>query len=66
MNWYTIAKKCEKIYGTYVDWDEEFFICPECDEPIYRCDWRDSDYTLGKTYHGEIFCPVCEELILEE
>lgn len=26
--WETIAKQVEKDYGTQVDWDERFFICP--------------------------------------
>lgn len=50
-NWTKTAKYCEKTYGTYVDFDEGYFICPECDEPIYKCDWEDSDYHI---------CPVCE------
>ena len=66
MTWKEIAKRCEEIYGTYVDLDEGFFICPECDEPIYRCDWREIDFTLGEEYYGRIYCPVCEEVILEE
>lgn len=34
-NWEQAAKFCEEIFGAYVDWDEEFFNCPECNEPIY-------------------------------
>ena len=47
--WEETAKMCEIIYGSYIDWEERFFICPECDEPIYEEDW--SEFEL---------CPICE------
>ena len=50
--WQAMANYCETTYGIYVGWDERFFICPECDEPIYECDWE--------TYHDWPLCPVCE------
>ena len=34
-NWEQASKFCEEIFSAYVDWDEEFFNCPECNEPIY-------------------------------
>lgn len=49
MSWEYVAKMCEDVYGIYVDWEEKFFICPECDEPIYECDF--DDFSV---------CPVCE------
>ena len=50
--WYDAAKYCEETFGSYVDWDEGFFICPECAEPIYEVDWDE---------HSEWdMCPVCE------
>ena len=50
--WNYCAHYCEKTYGTYVDWDEEFFLCPECGEPIYKSDWDEHD--------DWNVCPVCE------
>lgn len=50
--WSYCARYCEKTYRTYVDWDEEFFLCPECGEPIYKSDWDDHD--------DWNVCPVCE------
>jgi hypothetical protein len=50
--WADCAKYCEEIYGVFVDWEEEYFICPECDEPIYADDWGDHDHWN--------FCPICE------
>lgn len=43
MNWKEAAYLCETVYRTYVDWKRRFFICPECDEPIYEEDWEDID-----------------------
>lgn len=53
-NWEKAAKYCEDTYGIWVDWKEGFFHCPECDEPIYMCDWdpeSTADWSL---------CPICE------
>ena len=50
--WKQVAEYCENVYGSYVDWEEGFFICPECEEPIYEIDWLDnSNWNL---------CPICE------
>jgi len=49
--WEKIARYCEDEYGIFVDWEERFFICPECGEPIYECDWSADEL------HA---CPVCE------
>lgn len=51
--WEANAKLVEEVYGGYVDWEERFYLCPECDEPIYECDWS----TLELTKH---LCPICE------
>lgn len=48
--WERKAIIVEETYGTFVDWDEKFFICPECGEPIYESDWDDE--LLDD-------CPVC-------
>lgn len=64
--WEQLALYCEETYGCYVDWDERFFECPECGEPIYECDWRDSDYYLGRKGNDKMYCPVCENLLMGE
>lgn len=51
MNWYSAAMFCMEAFGSFVDMEERFFICPECGEPIYECDWD---------YHNFSCCPVCE------
>lgn len=47
--WEKNAIIIETIYGGYVDWEERFYICPECEEPIYEDDWRGEN----------VICPVC-------
>ena len=52
-SWYYVAQNIiETIYGGYVDWEEEFFECPECGERIYQCDYP--------CIHMGMICPVCE------
>lgn len=50
-SWEAAAKFCEDTFGSYVDWEERFFHCPECDEPLLFEDWNDHDWSM---------CPVCE------
>ena len=59
--WEKIAHLIEVNYGGYVDWEERFFTCPECEEPIYECDWEDEDLIDGRDYY---ICPVCESVII--
>lgn len=49
--WEENAKIVETVYGGFVDWEERFYNCPECGEPIYESDWSTLDLV-------EI-CPVC-------
>ena len=51
MLWENLAKYCQEVYGVFIDWEERFFICPECAEPIYEDDWSTDE--LGGC------CPVC-------
>lgn len=51
--WEKNAYEVINIYGGYVDWEERFYLCPECGEPIYECDW-----TRDELEH--YLCPVCE------
>ena len=63
-----IARYCEKTFGVQYDRDEEFFICPECGEPIYKDDWRDSDFlAVGSfsKFKNKFYCPVCENFLVE-
>ena len=50
--WKDAAKYCRREYGVQVDNGEEFFICPDCGEPIYREDWED--------YENWDEWPICE------
>lgn len=51
--WRENAKLIEQVFGDFVNWEEEFYICPECGEPIYNDDWSNG-------YMAQFVCPVCE------
>ena len=46
--WEQIASVLEQREGVLVNWDEGFFVCPKCQEMIYR----DENVDDGR-------CPVC-------
>lgn len=50
--WEKNAKVIESVYGTQVDWEERFYVCPECGEPVYDDDWDDDNLR-------EELCPIC-------
>ena len=54
--WNKAANYCEEMFGIQVEREDEaedcFFVCPECGEPLYACDFPD-DYDWS-------VCPVCE------
>lgn len=50
--WEQNAHIVEDVYGGYVDWEERFYNCPECGEPIYESDWSANDLL-------DAYCPVC-------
>ena len=51
--WEENAKCVEDVYGGYVNWDDRFYICPECDEAVYEVDWDNDDLE-------NFMCPICE------
>ena len=55
--WEQIARHVKVVYGSFVDWDERFFICPDCGEPIYECDWASNYLSM---------CPICDFDWLED
>lgn len=52
MNWLINAMYVEKVLGCQVDYQEKFYICPECEEPVYSDDWSNEDLS-------EELCPIC-------
>ncbi len=57
------AETLEQVYGTFFDREEGFVICPECEEPIYDCDWAPNHFITDT--EGIYRCPVCEETLGE-
>lgn len=56
--WEYLANYCHDIFGSFIGWDERFFICPDCEEPIYECDWSDEELEDQE-------CPICGFYFLE-
>ncbi len=56
--WKTVASIVQSQYGD-VNFEEGYFICPECDEPIFNQDWEDSDMLEAGAY----VCPVCGAIL---
>jgi len=60
MKWNEVAKVVENDFGMQVDWEERFFVCPECQDVVYECDFnKDSVLALG-------YCPICGTALAEE
>lgn len=57
--WEKNATYVEDVYGSYVDKEEGFYICPCCGEPVYECDWNKEELE-------KFICPICEDVDLEE
>lgn len=51
--WEKNARYAKKVYGTHIDWKERFYVCPECGQPIYECDWDEDELKAN-------LCPICE------
>jgi len=44
---------CVEACGAYVDYNDGFYICPECGEPVYESDWTEAELEM-------FICPICE------
>ena len=53
--WLKNAQYVEREYGVFVNWEERFYLCPECGEPVYDDDWDDKVLS-------EFVCPICEDI----
>lgn len=51
--WEENAKVIEEDFGVFVNWEERFYICPECGEPIYADDWTIDEFE-------NFVCPICK------
>ena len=56
MTWEQAAEYCYLTFGIQVDYEEGFFVCPECDEVLLEEDWDE---------HNWEFCPICESCFEE-
>lgn len=51
--WEYNARYVENVFGGYVNWEERFYICPECGEVISEEDWTHVELMT-------VLCPICE------
>jgi len=63
VDWETAAKISEKEFGVQVDWEERFYICVECEEPIYEVDYPEMNAVENEDGTVQFMCPVCEEVL---
>lgn len=59
-NWIQIAHLIEVNYDSLIDWNDRFFYCPECHEPVYEDEWEDFDLIDG---NNNFICPICESIL---
>ena len=57
--WEIAARAAED--SSEVDFDEGYFICPHCGEPIYDTDWTEADMMEDDC----IICPICQEILAD-
>lgn len=50
--WEKNAIEVRDTYGAHVDWEDRFYECPTCGEPIYENDWSEEELE-------QHFCPIC-------
>ena len=50
--WKENMKIAQEEYGSFVNLEDGFYLCPECGEPIYNEDWTDEELK-------ESICPIC-------
>lgn len=55
--WERDAEIAESVYGCFVNWEERFFLCPECGDAVYE------DAYLNDFFDG---CPICGFQLEEE
>lgn len=52
--WELNANTAKEVYDCHVDYEERFYICPYCGEPVYEADWSEESLE-------EFMCPICED-----
>ena len=51
--WEENAKTVVEMCGEdFVNWQDRYYFCPECGEPIFDIDWTEHELT-------DCLCPIC-------
>ena len=59
MSYWEIAARLAEESGAEVNWDEEYFVCPHCEDLVFSDDWIEADMKDDDC----IVCPICLELM---
>lgn len=66
-SWGNVVAELEEVYGVYAEMcekkEDSFFVCPHCDEPIYREDYPEIESEVDTKTMRASFpkCPICGE-----
>ena len=60
-NWLQMAHLIEVNYDSLIDWNDRFFYCPKCHEPVYEDEWESEDDFLDG--YNNFICPICGSVI---
>lgn len=60
-NWELAARILEEDCDAEVNMNEEYFICPDCGEPIFSGDWTSEDFMGAEC----VVCPICGAIIAD-
>ena len=57
--YWELAAALAEEQGSECNYEEGYFVCPHCNEPIFEGDWTDDQMFKDNS----VMCPICNELI---
>lgn len=59
MSYWELAAALVEEQGSECNYEEGYFICPHCNEPVFEGDWTDDQMFKDNS----VICPICNELL---
>lgn len=59
MSYWEIAASLAEEQGSECNYEEGYFVCPHCNEPVFEGDWTDDQMFKDNS----VMCPICNELL---
>ena len=59
MSYWELAAGLAEEQGSECNYEEGYFICPHCNEPVFEGDWTDDQMFKDNS----VMCPICNELL---